>query len=117
MLLTDKSLWQINIWFSYLGIASVFYEQDEAVKESKQKPLNEEIIPFYLGKLEEIAKENDGHLALKRITWADFYFTGMIEYLNTMSNQDLTAKYPNLKKVTENVLALEGVKKWIARRP
>ena len=95
----------------------VHYEQDEALKATKRKPLNEVTIPFYLGKLDEIAKENNGHLALKRLTWADIYFTGILDYINFMAGQDLTAKYPNLKKVADNVRELEGIKKWIAKRP
>jgi len=56
-------------------------------------------------------------LALKKTTWADFYFAGLIDYLNYMAHYDLTAKYPFLKKVVENVHAIESIKKWIAERP
>lgn len=45
------------------------------------------------------------------------YFVGILDYLNYMTKQDLTAKYPNLKKVVDNVLALESIKKWVAKRP
>lgn len=48
-------------------IAAVHYESDAAVQETKRVPLNKEIIPFYLEKLEEIAKNNNGHLALKKV--------------------------------------------------
>lgn len=34
---------------------------------------------FYLTKLEEIAKANNGHLALKRMTWADVFLTGNLK--------------------------------------
>lgn len=98
-------------------IAIVAYEKDLKVQEDKRKPLNAETIPFYLAKLEEIAKENDGHLALKRITWADFYFAGIHDYLCVMTKQDLTADCPSLKKVVENVHAIDNVKRWIEKRP
>lgn len=42
------------------------YEENEAIKSSKQKTLEEETIPFYLDKLDTIAKENNGYLAIKK---------------------------------------------------
>lgn len=111
-------LFVLYLFFSLeLSIVAWNQELSEAEKEKKFKTLKEETIPLYLGKLEEIAKENNGHSALKRPTWADVYFTSMSEYFCFMSKQDLLAKYPNLKKVTENVYAFEGIKKWIAKRP
>ncbi|XP_037032086.1 glutathione S-transferase-like [Bradysia coprophila] len=98
-------------------IATVQYEPDEAVKEKKRVTLNAETIPFYLTKLDAIAKENNGHLALGKLTWADFYLTGIIDYLNYMVKFDLLAAYPNLKAVVENVNALDAVKAWVAKRP
>lgn len=64
--------WKIMKHFSILcdvctEIATVQYEQDEAVKEKKRVTLNAETIPFYLGKLDAIAKENNGHLALSKV--------------------------------------------------
>ena len=74
-------------------------------------------IPFFLSKFEEIAKENNGHLALNRLTWADLYFYGLSVCMNYFAKQDLTANYPNLKKVYENTAAIENIKKWIDKRP
>ena len=95
----------------------VAYEKDEKIQEEKRKVLNNETIPFYLSKLEEIAKDNNGHLALKRTTWADLYFTSLSDYMSYMAKQDLISKYPNLKKVTENVHSIDSIKKWVAKRP
>lgn len=103
--------------FFILEIAAVAYEADPKVQEEKRKTLNAETIPFYLSKLEEVAKENNGHLALKRLTWADLYFTAVHEYMNYMAKQDLLEKSANLKKVTTNVYAIDSIKKWIAKRP
>ncbi|CRL08049.1 CLUMA_CG020869, isoform B [Clunio marinus] len=58
-------------------IAAVHYEPNAKIQEEKRKNLNSETIPFYLKKLEEMAKENQGHLALKRRTWADLYFVAL----------------------------------------
>lgn len=100
-----------------LGIATVHYEPNKKIQEEKRKTLNDETIPFYLEKLEEIAKENNGHLALKRRTWADFYFAGVKDYVSMMAGKDITANHPNLKKVVENVLAIDSIKNWVAKRP
>lgn len=93
------------------------YEKDPSIQEEKRKTLNAETIPFYLDKLDDIAKENNGHLALKRRTWADFYFAGVHEYMNYMAKKDLIEKHVNLRKVVDNVLAIDSIKNWIAKRP
>lgn len=53
-------------------IATVHYEKDPKVQDTKRQQLNDETIPFYLKKLEEVARTNNGHMALNRTTWADF---------------------------------------------
>lgn len=50
-----------------LKIAVVSYEPDDDIKEKKLMTLNQEVIPFYLEKLDQIAKENNGFLALGRV--------------------------------------------------
>lgn len=109
----------INVFllFSTIEIGSIYWDADEAVKAKKFPTLKEETIPFYLGKLEEIAKQNNGHLALKRLTWADVYFAGVLAYMNFMTERDLTDDYPYLKKVTESVYGLDGIKKLLAKHP
>lgn len=106
-----------NYPFLLLEIANAYYEPDAASKERKTKVLYEENIPFYLNKLEEIAKANNGHFALKRSTWADVWFTGLLEYMNFTSKHDLTANHPHLKQVYENTASIPGIKKWFEIRP
>lgn len=53
--------------FFKLEIAIVSYEPDDVVKEKKMVTLTQEVIPFYLTKLNVIAKENGGHLVLNRV--------------------------------------------------
>lgn len=48
-------------------IAVVSYEPDDEVKEKKNITLTTEVIPFYLEKLDAIAQDNQGHLALGRV--------------------------------------------------
>nr|XP_022903056.1 glutathione S-transferase-like [Onthophagus taurus] len=85
-------------------------------KECREVLVNE-TIPFYLERMEKIAKENGGHLALKRLTWADFFFAGMIDYFSWMADLDLLKNYPSLKAVKENVLNLPMIKKWYENNP
>lgn len=100
-----------------LKIGAVSYEPDEEVQAKKRVTLNNETIPFYLSKLDALAGENNGYFALGKLTWADLYFTAILDYLNYMAKMDLIADRPNLKKVVDNVLALDGIKQWIEKRP
>jgi len=98
-------------------IATVHYESDEAVKKTKSGPLFQETIPYYLEKLETLAKENHGHFALARLTWADLYFVAILDYLKYMTKPELLANSPNLQAVVDNVLAVESIKEWVSKRP
>ncbi|KAG5666840.1 hypothetical protein PVAND_014850 [Polypedilum vanderplanki] len=98
-------------------IASAAYESHEEAKQHKYEILKKETIPFFLNKLDKIAEENNGHFALKKLTWADLYFTGLINYLNFIAQEDLLANHSNLRKVVENTHAAPGIKEWVAKRP
>lgn len=50
-------------------IAVAHYEADEAIKKKKVEDVKKEVIPFYLDKLDAIAKENNGYLALGRVSF------------------------------------------------
>lgn len=52
-----------------------------------------------------------------QLTWADFYFAGIIDYLNYLAKQDLTANHENLKRVIDNVLNESSIQDWISNRP
>lgn len=71
-------------------IAVVSYEPDDEVKEKKNITLTTEVIPFYLEKLDAIAAENGGHLALGRVSSFFLYlqFSQSI-YLNEYFGQIL----------------------------
>ncbi|XP_018560948.1 glutathione S-transferase-like [Anoplophora glabripennis] len=93
------------------------YEQNEKVKEEKAGPLFNEIIPFYMEKLDAVAKKNNGYLAVGRLTWADLFFVSMLDYINFMAKKDIIADSPNLQIVKENVLKIPNIKAWIEKRP
>uniref|UniRef100_A0A6M2DF29 glutathione transferase n=1 Tax=Xenopsylla cheopis TaxID=163159 RepID=A0A6M2DF29_XENCH len=98
-------------------IAVAHYEPDEAIKEKKYQQVLSDVIPYYLDKLDAVAQANKGHLALKKLTWADFALAGMIDYMSAMARMDLLAKHSSLKLVVDNVLALPKVREWVAKRP
>jgi glutathione S-transferase len=100
-----------------LKIAVVSYEPEDDIKEKKLVTLNNEVIPFYLEKLEQTVKDNDGHLALNRLTWADVYLAGILDYMNYMVKRDLLETYPALRGVVDTINALEPIKAWIEKRP
>lgn len=83
------------------------------------KKLKTELIPIYLGKLDEIAGANGGFLACKKLTWADLYIASFKDYLNWALKDDFNsyAAYPNLHALTEKICAIESIKKWLAERP
>ncbi|XP_017767975.1 PREDICTED: glutathione S-transferase-like [Nicrophorus vespilloides] len=94
-----------------------FYETDAAIKHSRKGPLYEETLPFYLKRFDNLARENHGYLACKRLTWADVYFVAILDYLNYMMDMDITGKYPNLETVKRNVLSVPAIKDWVDIRP
>lgn len=100
-----------------LKIAVVSYEPEDEIKEKKLVTLNNEVIPFYLEKLEQTTKDNDGHLSLNKLTWADIYFAGILEYMNYMVKRDLLENYAGLKALVESINAIEPIKAWIEKRP
>lgn len=104
-------------FFLILEIGMYAYEQNEEVKATRKTQLEQETIPYYLEKFENIAKDNNGHFALGKLTWADFFFAGILDYMNYMIGKDLIADYPNLKQVVENVNSIPTVKAWIESRP
>ncbi|GJQ78983.1 hypothetical protein Trydic_g145 [Trypoxylus dichotomus] len=98
-------------------LAEYHYQTNEAFKEALRGPLFDETIPYYLEKFEQIAKNNNGHLALSRLTWADIYFAGVYEYINLLAGRDLLENQPNLRKVLENVFSIPAIKTWVESRP
>lgn len=100
-----------------LKIAVVSYEPEDEIKEKKMVTLNNEVIPFYLEKLEATTKDNEGHLALGKLTWADVYLAGILDYLNYMCKKDILEGYPGLKALVESIQAIDSIKAWIEKRP
>lgn len=51
-------------------IAKFYYDTDETVRQKKLAELKQEKLPFVLDKLEAAANENNGHLALGRVSFS-----------------------------------------------
>ncbi|KAG5668485.1 hypothetical protein PVAND_016424 [Polypedilum vanderplanki] len=102
-----------------LKISTVMWEQNQEVKKEKQKILHEQQIPFYFKKLDEYAEANNGHFACKKLTWADLYIASWSKYFSYAIKEVFNdyENYPNIKKVVDNVLAIENIKKWVETRP
>ncbi|KAI7815382.1 glutathione S-transferase [Rhyzopertha dominica] len=100
-----------------LKLALYGYETDPNIKESRKEPLFKETLPFYLQRLDQIAKDNNGYLAVGRLTWADIYFAAVYDYFNYLAGCDILEEYDNLKALREKVLAIPAIKSWIEKRP
>ncbi|XP_021186026.3 glutathione S-transferase 2 [Helicoverpa armigera] len=98
--------------------ALVDYEPDEAVKEKKYAEYVKTIFPDLLGKLNAIIVKNNGHVALGKLTWGDFVFAGMLDYLKKMLRMpDLEKQYPAFKQVVDNVYSIPKVKAYADAAP
>lgn len=68
---TPNKIKNVFLFFVLCGprveMAVAQYEPDDGVKETKFANLKKDVIPYYLEKLESIAMENNGYLALGRV--------------------------------------------------
>jgi len=98
-------------------IALNHYNPDEESKKKNTEVLKKETIPYYLDRLEEIVKKNNGHCACNKLTWADLFFVSMMDLMEYYSGEKLFAKYPCMTKLRETVNNLPAIKAWIKERP
>ncbi|XP_026318447.1 glutathione S-transferase 2-like [Hyposmocoma kahamanoa] len=93
-------------------------EEDEEVKRKKHEENTKIHYPFLLKTLNDTVVKNNGHLALGKLTWGDFVFTGVYDYFKMMMRMpDLDTKYPVFKELNDKVLALPRVKEFVAKAP
>ncbi|KZC09849.1 PREDICTED: glutathione S-transferase-like [Dufourea novaeangliae] len=97
-------------------MAASHYETKEDIKADKRK-VAEELVPYYLERLDAQVKNNGGHFVGGALTWADLTFVALLDYLNFMWGSDLIEKYENLKQLKEKVINLPAIKSWIEKRP
>lgn len=75
-------------------------------------------MPQFLTNLNDRAKESDGYLACKRLTWADIFFSALVGiFVFAFDGEGVLEPYPELQQVVENVLNLPIIKDWLEERP
>lgn len=53
-------------------MALFYYEKDAVQREKQRKVLVNETIPYYMERLNNMAKKNKGHLAVGRVRYDEF---------------------------------------------
>lgn len=97
-------------------LAAFHYEENPDVKASKLAVANKEL-PFVLERLDAQVKNNGGYFVGGAVSWADFTFVALLDYLNFMYKSDLIEKYDNLKALKKKVLEIPAIKSWVEKRP
>lgn len=99
-----------------LAIAGFHYESNEQAKEAKQEAAKE-TVPYYLERLDAQVKKNGGYFVGGAVSWADFTFVGLLDYLNFMMKKDIVEEYENLKQLQKKVEEIPAIKRWLEKRP
>ncbi|XP_035728117.1 glutathione S-transferase-like [Vespa mandarinia] len=97
-------------------IAAHHYEQNAEAKAAKLK-VAEEVVPYFLERLDNQVKNNGGYFVGGALSWADLTFVALLDYLNFMSKSNIIEKYDNLKALQEKVLDIPAIKKWVEKHP
>ncbi|KAL2738530.1 glutathione S-transferase-like [Vespula maculifrons] len=97
-------------------IAAHHYEQNAEAKAAKVKVANE-VVPYILERLDNQVKNNGGYFVGGALSWADFTFVALLDYLNFMSKSNIIEKYDNLKALKEKVENIPAIKKWVEKHP
>ncbi|XP_071439843.1 glutathione S-transferase-like [Hetaerina americana] len=100
-----------------LQIVAYNFEADEDAKEKKKEVLVNETIPFYLEKLDDDVKKNNGHFVLGKLTWADLVNVAILDMLQDMMQMSFTENHTNLKGIMDKVMAIPQIKEWVEKRP
>lgn len=83
-----------------LDIADFRFESNEQAKAEKLKAAKK-MMPYYLERLDTHVKKNGDYFVGGALTWADFTFVSLLDYLTVieenMMEEDIIEKYKNLK--------------------
>lgn len=99
------------------AVVKVPYAKEEE-KEAVTKNFIEKDVPKFFGKLESLSSSTgtSGFLWRNKLTWADFYFYELYEWIIPFAPTVLE-KYPSLGKLVKNIEALPNIAKWLKERP
>uniref|UniRef100_A0A1B6IVA8 glutathione transferase n=1 Tax=Homalodisca liturata TaxID=320908 RepID=A0A1B6IVA8_9HEMI len=100
-----------------IELVKYHYEMDVARKEALKGPTFNEIVPFYMKKLDDHVAKNNGYLANGKFSWADLYYGALSDCLNYLLGTEITDGYPNMKALKEKIFALPAIKAWVDKRP
>ena len=98
---------------------ALYFEKDEEKKATLKKEMGETVMPRFLGFMEKFAASNtcaDGWFYGEKVSYVDFVFTHIMEYIQKDAPNVLD-NFPALKKLTESVVKLPNIAKWIKERP
>lgn len=109
-------IYLIFFFLLILDIAGCHYESNEQAKEEKLQAAKQ-TVPYYLERLDAQVKKNGGYFVGGALTWADFTFVGLLDYLNLMWKEDLIENYENLKELQKKVEEVPAIKRWYEKRP
>ena len=100
-------------------MTAMHFEKDEEKKATLKKELGETVLPPFLGAMEKLAASNtceDGWFYGAKVSYVDFQFTHVMGYIQP-DVPTILDKFPALKKLTESVVKLPNIAKWIKERP
>lgn len=112
----NTSVGEIIKNFIFLEIGAFHYESNAEAKAAKLEVANQ-LVPFYVERLDAQVKKNGGYFVGGALTWADLSFVALLDYLNFMMQSDIIEKAENLKQLRDKVLALPAIKSWVEKRP
>ncbi|KAF7991912.1 hypothetical protein HCN44_010713 [Aphidius gifuensis] len=99
------------------NVAMFYRETDPVIKKQRKEESVNVTVPFYLDKLEELAKTNGGYFHGGKLSYADIFFVAIHDSIANACEIPVTENRPSLKSLREKVLALPGIKSWIEKRP
>ena len=100
-------------------LGALYFEKDEERKATLKKEMEETVMPKFLGAMEKLAASNtcaEGWFYGANVSYVDFLFTNTISYIQGVAPTVLD-NFPALKKLTESVVKLPNIAKWIKERP
>ncbi|XP_077300085.1 glutathione S-transferase-like [Arctopsyche grandis] len=100
-----------------IRVARCYYERNLEMKATLMKDREDNMLPFYYKRFEDILKSR-GDFYAGKVSWIDFYMVAGIEAVDGMMGADnVSGKFPFLKSHMERVWNLPKVKEYIANRP
>ncbi|XP_012276500.1 glutathione S-transferase [Orussus abietinus] len=98
------------------ALVSYTFEEDPDVK-AKLKEKNSPKVPLFLEKLESLVERNGGYFVGGKLSWPDIVFAAHSKFASHMLEGDVSKDHPELKKLTDKVLAIPNIKKYVDGRP